>query len=225
VVTGISMDYLTPFRARTQSFKEFMHEWVLDQFVASLTEHGLQKPWYWSTFLESLDYYHHMVYASAYTYRATVWFNMVVPSPAERAWLRQKYPRSWPELEPVWERISDRWREADVGNDFAVHGTAIVGFCNLCQIVLCGGTPARNSAVVVDRNGERHIFCSEPCRWIYEQTPERYVGHKDVVKRVLAGEAPGNLVAMLQGYFGLTYDDWGKDAHRGEYPWLQRTKR
>jgi toluene monooxygenase system protein A len=225
VVTGISMDYLTPYRARGQSFKEFMHEWVLDQFVASLHEHGLDKPWYWDTFVESIDYYHHMVYASAYTYRATVWFNMVLPSPVERAWLRQKYPRSWPELEPVWERISERWREADVGNDFAVHGTAIVGFCSLCQIVLCGGTPARNSAVVVERGGERHIFCSQPCRWIYEQTPERYAGHKDVVKRVLAGEAPGNLVALLQAYFGLTYDDWGKDAYRGEYPWLQRTKR
>ena len=86
------MDYLTPLAARTQSFKEFMQEWVIDQFVPALEEHGLRKPWYWDTFLESLDYYHHMVYASAYTYRASVWFNFVVPGPEERAWLRSKYP-------------------------------------------------------------------------------------------------------------------------------------
>ena len=60
--------------------------------LPSLEEHGLRKPWYWDTFLKSLDYYHHMVYASAYTYRASVWFNFVVPGPEERAWLRQKYP-------------------------------------------------------------------------------------------------------------------------------------
>ena len=28
-------------------------------------------------------------------------------------------------------------------------GSAIVGFCSLCQLVLCGGTPRRNSAVAL----------------------------------------------------------------------------
>jgi hypothetical protein len=42
------------------------------------------------------------------------------------------------------------------------------------------------------------------------------------VQRVLAGEAPANLVALLRQYFGLTYETWGKDAHGGVYPWIQR---
>jgi len=225
VVTGFTMDYLTPLAARTQSFKEFMEEWVIDQFVPALEEHGLRKPWYWDTFLESLGYYHHMVYASAYTYRSSVWFNFVVPGPKERAWLRQKYPRSWSAIDPVWDRITERWREADPGNDFAVHGTAIVTFCNLCQLVLSNGTPEHNSATVIEREGQRYIFCSEPCRWIFEQQPERYARHKDVVKRVLAGEAPANLVALLQSYFGLDFHCWGKDAHGGEYDFIDRGAR
>ena len=53
------------------SFKEFMQEWILDQYVKTLAEFGMKKPWYWDTFIDSLDIYHHMVYASAYTYRAT----------------------------------------------------------------------------------------------------------------------------------------------------------
>ncbi len=73
VVTGFSMDYLTPVEHRSRSYKEFMEEWVLDQYVRSIEGLGLKKPWYWDTFLASLDVYHHMVYASAYTYRATVW--------------------------------------------------------------------------------------------------------------------------------------------------------
>jgi toluene monooxygenase system protein A len=225
VLTGFSMDYLTPLAARTQSFKEFMEEWVVEQFVQSLEAHGLKKPWYWDTFLASLDHYHHMVYASAYTYRATVWFNFVLPGPEERAWLRQKYPRSWPQLDPIWEQITQRWREADPDNEFAVHGTAIVSFCDLCQLVLCGGTPAHNAATVLDRDGRKYIFCSEPCRWIFEREPERYAGHREVVKRVLAGEAPANLVALLQQYFGLCFDDWGKDVHGGRYPFIVRSAR
>lgn len=223
IVTGFSMDYLTPLEARTQSFKEFMSEWVIDQYVTMIEEYGLSKPWYWDIFIEALDHYHHMVYASAYTYRASVWFDFVMPGPRERAWLSQKYPRSWDKFDPVWERITQRWREADPGNDFAVHGTAIVTFCNLCQIVLSGGTPDKNAATTLEMGGQRYIFCSEPCRWIFESEFERYAGHKDIVKRVLAGEAPANLVGLLRKYFGLDYETWGKDAYRGVYPWLDRT--
>ncbi len=224
VVTGFSMDYLTPLESRTRSFKEFMHEWVLDQFLVSLETHGLARPWYWDTFLESLDYYHHMLYASAYTYRATVWFDLVMPGPQERAWLFAKYPAAWAQLDPVWERITDRWSEADPGNDFAVHGTSIVGFCDLCQLVLSAGTPRRNTACTIDRNGRRYVFCSEPCKWIFEREPERYATHRNLVQRVLAGEAPGNLVEMVQRYFGLEYATWGKDAFGGDYPWLERPR-
>jgi toluene monooxygenase system protein A len=223
VVTGFSMDYLTPVDSRTQSFKEFMEEWVLDQFLRSLDAYGLERPWYWDIFLAGLDNYHHMVYASAYTYRATVWFDMVLPGPRERTWLRQKYPRTWDAYDPIWVRLAERWRASDPGNDFAVHGTAIVGFCNLCQLVLSNGTPRCNTAVVVEREGRRYIFCSEPCRWIFEREPERYADHKDVVKRVLDGDAPPNVIALVRRYFGLEYDDWGKDAYRGVYPWLKRS--
>ena len=225
VVTGFSMDHLTPLDQRERSFKEFMNEWVVDQYLASLAEFGLERPWYWATFLEALDHYHHMVYASAYTYRASVWFDFVLPGPAERAWLADKYPASWPALDRVWSNVSERWQEADPGNDFAVHGTAIVPFCDLCQLVLCSGTQQHNAASTIDHAGRRYVFCSAPCRWIFEQEPERYAAHKDVVQRVLAGEAPANLVALLRRYFGLDYADWGKDAFGGNYPWLVRTQR
>jgi toluene monooxygenase system protein A len=225
VVTGLAMDYLTPLSGRGASFKEFMEEWIVDQFLHTLREYGLERPWYWDTFLAALDHYHHMVYASAYTYRASVWFDVVMPGPDERAWLSAKYPNSWASYEPVWDQIASRWSGADAGNEFAVHGTAIVGFCELCQLVLCNGTPDRNSAVIGNYEGRRRIFCSEPCRWIFETEPERYASHKGVVQRVLEGNAPANLLALLRQTFGLTYDSWGKDAYGGNYPWLPRVSR
>lgn len=224
VVTGFSMDYFTPVARRTLSFKEFMQEWILGQFQQTLDEFGLKRPWYWEHFEEALEIYHHMVYASAYTYRASVWFDFVLPGPEERAWLRAKYPRHWDDMDPIWERITARWREADPGNEFAVHGTAIVTFCDLCQLVLCGGTPRRNTATTLDHGGRRYIFCSAPCRWIFEQEPARYARHLDVVKRVLAGEAPANLLALLRRYMGLTFETWGRDACHGVYPFIDRER-
>jgi toluene monooxygenase system protein A len=215
------MDYLTPLPHRKASFKEFMQEWVIDQFARSLTEIGLEKPWYWNEFLASIDYYHHMVYASAYSYRATVWFDLALPGPGERAWLKDKYADSWDALDPIWARIAERWQTGGPELEWYVHGTTPVGFCNLCQLVLCGGTPAKNTARVVDLEGQRHIFCSEPCAWIFEQNRARYAGHRDVVKRILAGDAPANLLELLRTYFGVTPETWGKDVARGRYPWME----
>jgi toluene monooxygenase system protein A len=68
-----------------------------------------------------------------------------------------------------------------------------------------------------------YIFCSEPCRWVFQREPERYAAHRDVVKRILAGDAPANLLELLR-HFGLSKESWGKDMQRGDYPWMQQRK-
>ena len=220
VVTGFAMDYLTPLAARRASFKEFVEEWVVEQFQSNLAELGLALPKYWQAFLDALPIYHHMLYASAYTYRATTWFDFVLPGPAELAWLSEKYPQSFSELEPVWQNISQRWCTAGPGVEWYTHGTTPVAFCSLCQLVLCGGTPSHNSAVFLEREGRRYVLCSEPCRELFEAEPERYAAHQGVVERILAGRAPANLLELLR-YFGLSESSWGRDVRGGDYDFLR----
>ena len=95
-------------------------------------------------------------------------------------------------MDAVWEQIEERWRKVGPGseNEMAVHGTTMVTFCDLCQLVLCNGTPRKNAANTLVSNGRKYIFCSEPCRWIFLQEPERYANHKEVVKRILTGKRP-----------------------------------
>jgi toluene monooxygenase system protein A len=95
-------------------------------------------------------------------------------------------------------------------------------FCDLCQLPLSTGTPRKNSANVLVHDRRKYIFCSEPCRWIFSREPERYANHKDMVKRVLSGEAPAQFPELLTDYFRLTPDTWGKDVHNGNYDWLVR---
>lgn len=220
VVTGFAMDYLTPLAHRKQSFKEFVHEWILEHFQGRLDAHGLARPWYWETFVTSLDHYHHMVYAAAYTYRASVWFDMPLPSPDERAWLAEKYPASWPAFGAIWTRVAERCRDGGPEMEWFTHGVTPVAFCDLCQLVLCGGTPEHNTARTLRHQGRTYAFCSAPCQWIFERQPERYAAHESVVGRILSGKAPGNLLELLRTYFGLSQQTWGKDVARGRYPWL-----
>jgi nitrite reductase/ring-hydroxylating ferredoxin subunit len=53
------------------------------------------------------------------------------------------------------------------------------------------------------------VFCSEPCKWLFQREPERYAGHHGVVKRILAGEAPASILQLARTYFGLirAYED------------------
>lgn len=215
------MDYLTVSENRSASFKEFMEEWIVDQFVRTLAEFGLKKPWYWDIFLDELETYHHMLYATAYTYRGTLWFDVVMPGPAKRKWLREKYPKHWPDIDPVWDRIARKWRDTveTKAGEMSMHATALLAFCDLCQFPLAAGTPCKNTATTLEHNGQSYIFCSQPCRWIFLREPERYVGHKGLVKRVISGEAPENLKELLTDYFQLTPDTWGKDAYAGRYEW------
>jgi toluene monooxygenase system protein A len=220
VITGFAMDYLTPLQHRVASFKEFVQEWVVEQFQSSLARLGLQLPWYWDQFLASLDYFHHMLYASAYSYRATVWFDFALPGPAERAWLAEKYPASWLDLDPLWAQITARWRTAGAGVEWYTHGATPVAFCDLCQLVLCGGTPRHNSARQLTHEGRKRTFCSEPCEWIFRKEIERYAPHSDIVARIMSGQAPANVLALVTKYFGLSKDDWGTDVRSGHYPWV-----
>ncbi len=224
VVTGVAMDYLTPLAARRGSFQEFVEEWVVDQFQSSLDELGLQRPKYWQAFLDALPIYHHMLYASAYSYRATTWFDCVLPSPDERAWLAEKYPATWPLVAPVWENLTRRWRESGPGLEWFTHGNTPVAFCNLCQLVLCAGTPQQNEASFVERAGRRHVFCSQPCRELFEAEPDRYASHLGVVERILAGQAPANLLELLK-HFGLSEPVWGHDVRSGDYDFLREERR
>jgi len=122
--------------------------------------------------------------------------------------------------------VIERWRTTGPGaaNELAVHATAMPAFCDLCQLPLSAGTPRKNTANVLVREGRKYIFCSQPCRWIFLREPERYANHKDLVKRVLAGEAPAQLPNLLTEYFRLTPETWGKDVYNGAYDWLAAQK-
>jgi toluene monooxygenase system protein A len=100
-------------------------------------------------------------------------------------------------------------------------GTALPTFCDLCQLPLSAGSPRNNTANVLTHEGRDYIFCSDPCRRIFPREPQRYANHKDLVKRVLSGEAPGDFSALLTDYFSLTRDTWGRDVYAGAYDWLK----
>ena len=85
-LTGTSMDYYTPLAKRKLSFKEFMLEWVVHHHERTMKDYGLDKPWYWDTFMQCLDHGHHAMHIGTWFWRPTLfWKPNAGVSKAERA--------------------------------------------------------------------------------------------------------------------------------------------
>jgi len=108
ILTGVSMDYLTAADQRSGSFKEFWKSGSSTSSFRTLDSFWPEKPWYWDIFLDELEIFHHMIYASAYT-SAPRSGSICNAQPNDRSWLRQKYPKYWDDMDAVWERIGGRW--------------------------------------------------------------------------------------------------------------------
>jgi toluene monooxygenase system protein A len=219
VLTGPAMDYYTPLDHRKQAYKEFMEEWIIGQFIRTLQDHGLKKPWYWDEFIEGLDIWHHSLHLGVWFWRQTVWWKpQAGVSKAERKWLNAKYPK-WEDIYgPLWDQII---ANVNRGNMQATRPETIPWLCNTCHLPLCTYTSSPDGKYRVrdfplTRNNYTYHFCSKVCRQIWSE--DRDLLHvKTIGERLLAGEIqPADLNGVLQ-YMGLTPDVMGDDAY--DYRW------
>jgi toluene monooxygenase system protein A len=220
VLTGHAMDYYTPLDHRKQSYKEFMGEWIVSQFIRTLQDYGLKKPWYWEEFIEGLDIWHHSLHLGVWFWRPTVWWKpQAGVSKAERKWLSAKYPK-WEEIYgPIWDQII---ANVNNGNMQATLPETVPWLCNMCHLPQCTHTLHDGRYRVQDfaltHDSYTYHFCSRVCRQIWWE--DRDMLHvKTLTERLLAGHIQPPDFAGLLKYMALTPDVMGEDAYN--YKWAE----
>jgi hypothetical protein len=134
------MDYWIPLDKRDRSFKEYMTDFVGDQFERQLLDLGLERPWYWDIFLEDVETHRHCQAAATWAWRNTLWWNPTGNvRPRKRAWLESKYPGWNDTFGRYWDVIIENIRAGHPGKSQAI---AMPAICNMCQIPISnkGGT-------------------------------------------------------------------------------------
>jgi toluene monooxygenase system protein A len=213
------MDYYTPLEHRKQSYKEFMHEWIVTQFLRTIEDYGLKKPWYWDEFIEGLESWQHSLHLGVWFWRPTVWWKpQAGVSRAERAWLNGKYPH-WEEMYGhLWDQIISNVNKGDMQ---ATLPETVPWLCNTCHLPVCSHTKGHDGKWRVHdfpltHNGYTYHFCSKPCRQIWWE--DRDTMHLMTVgERLLAGQINPPDVPGLLAWMGLTPDVMGDDAYN--YKW------
>jgi toluene monooxygenase system protein A len=219
-LVGIPMDYWFPLEKRDQSFKKYMHEFVVVQFEQQLRDMGLERPWYWAEFLDEIETHHHSQQAGIWSWRKTVWWN---PSggvaPEQRAWLEREYPGWNATYGRYWDVIVDNLR---AGREHLTHAVGMPAICNLCQIPIShrGGEVWQARPYPLEHGGRRYVFCSKVCRWVFETEPDRYKHFHSVADRMYTGEIEAPTPENILRFMGIgVVSAGGKDAH--EYLWAK----
>lgn len=217
LLTGSAMDYYTPLEHRKHSFKEFMNEFIIKQFMDQFRDFGLERPWYWDEhFLSELEWYHHATHLGVWFWRPTVWWNPAAGAgPAEREWLEEKYPGWNDTFGKYWDVIGQNVRD---GHPERTGPETFPMVCNMCQIPLCnpagfmaGKLPTPEPLTYI-HNGRPYQFCSEPCQWIFQQNPARFQGHLSLLDRFLGGVIQPPTIEGALAYMGLSPEEMGQDA-------------
>jgi toluene monooxygenase system protein A len=214
-VTGPAMDYYTPVEHRRQSYKDFMEEWIVGQFMRSLADYGLERPWYWDEFLAGLDVWQHSLHLGTWFWRPTLWWRPPAGvSRAERAWLSARYPR-WEELYgPLWDVIIGN---VNADRMEATFPETLPWLCNSCHLPISTFSESpydgrwQVRSFPLDHDGRIYHFCSKPCRQIWWEDKDLY-GVKTVTERLVTGEIqPPDFPGVL-AWMGLTPDVMGDDG-------------
>src|SRR5437588_335943 len=221
ILTGPGMDYYTPLEHRKQSYKEFMEEWIVAEFLRLIEDYGLKKPWYWEEFLAGLETWHHSLHLGVWFWRPTVWWKpQGGVSKAERAWLQEKYPHWEEQWGPIWDTLIQNINAGNMGGTLP---ETLPWLCNLCHLPIGTAASPNNPKYPVrsyplTHNGYTYHFCSRPCRQIWWEDKDM-LHQKTIIEHLLAREIQPPDVAGILAWMGLTPEIMGDDAYN--YKWAE----
>ena len=128
------MDYAHAAGHRSQSFKEFMSEWIVGQFERTLIDLGLDLPWYWNQMIDEFDYQHHAYQMGIWFWRPTLWWNPAagVTPDAATGWRRST------RLERHLRQVLGRDHRQPGGRPAELTAPETLPIvCNMSQIPIC----------------------------------------------------------------------------------------
>jgi len=98
------------------SFKEFLEEWIIDQYLRTLDEFALRNPGIWDIFQDELiSKPSHDLCHRLYLSRDSL-VDFAVPGvPPSVSGYARNIPKYWDDMEAVWEQGAERWRTVGPG--------------------------------------------------------------------------------------------------------------
>jgi phenol hydroxylase P3 protein len=214
-LVAMMMDYMLP--KRVMSWKEAWEIYAEENGSAlfnDLARYGIKVPMGWKQACDDKEHLSHQAWAVFYNYAAAAPFHTFTPSAEEMDWLASKYPNTF---DKYYRPRYEYWAEqAKAGKRF--YNATLPMLCQTCQIPMFftePGDPTKIAYRESDYKGDKYHFCSDGCKKIFDDEPEKYVQAWLPVHQIYQGNcfkpgtdptAPGfDPLAAVLDYYDLRF--------------------
>jgi len=211
-LVSMMMDYMLP--KRVMSWREAWEIYFEEAGTAlfeDLSRYGIEMPKYYEVANWEKDHLSHQVWSTFYNYAGATAFHTWMPNDNEMEWLKDKYPDSFEKhYQPRFEHFINEHKK---GNRF--FNNTLPMLCQTCQIPFIftePGDPTTTCFRESHYKGNRYNFCSDGCKDIFEQEPEKYIQAWLPVYQIYQGNCGGKEIEDVLRWYNFNL---GED--NGEY--------
>jgi phenol/toluene 2-monooxygenase (NADH) P3/A3 len=174
-LVAMMMDYMLP--KKVMSWKEAWEIYFEENATAlfkDLARYGIVMPECAKQAMIDKEHISHQLFATFYQYSGVCNFHTWDPTPEELDWLSAKYPDTFDKYyRPRFEFWAE---EAKAGRRY--YNMSLPQLCNTCTIPMLTTEPDDPTQVCYresDFEGDKYHFCSDYCKNIFDDEPEKYV--------------------------------------------------
>jgi phenol hydroxylase P3 protein len=197
------MDYMLP--KKVMSWKEAWEIYFTEAGGAlfqDLERYGLRVPKYADVATAEAEHISHQNWSIFYQYTHAAGFHTWLPSDEEMDWLSEKYPNTF---DQYYRPRYEMWREMEK-NGKRFYNNALPQLCTTCQIPM-GYTEPGDPTTIAFRSseykGDRYHFCSDGCKDIFDNEPEKFSQSWLPVHQIFQGNCGGATVPDVLAWYNL----------------------
>jgi phenol/toluene 2-monooxygenase (NADH) P3/A3 len=213
-LVSMMLDYMLP--KKVMSWKEAWQIYFVQNggsLFNDLSRYGLRLPKHWEQTVAEAEHLSHQVWNNFYNFTGATAMHVWLPSEEDMEWLSAKYPDTF---DKYYRPRIEHYRELDAQGK-RYYNDNLPMLCQVCQVALIStemDDPTKISHRELDHGGEKYHFCSDGCRDIFQEQPDKYVSAWLPAHQIMQGNCfePGvdpqaegfDAMAEVMKYFHVT---------------------
>lgn len=205
-LVSMMMDYMLP--KRIMSWKEAWEMYFEQNGGAlfdDLSRYGIRMPKYWEVSVKEKERLSHEAWSIFYNYGHAAAFHSWMPEESEMTWLAEKYPDTF---DQYYRPRYEHWK-AHQDEHGRWYNNTLPQLCQLCQIPMAFTEPDDPTEICLrhsEYKGEQYHFCSDGCKDIFDDEPEKYVQSWLPVHQIYQGNCGGASIPEVLEWYHLVHE-------------------
>ncbi|MGO9392796.1 aromatic/alkene/methane monooxygenase hydroxylase/oxygenase subunit alpha [Rhodoblastus sp.] len=202
-IVAMMMDYMLP--KKVMSWREAWEIYFVEAGGAlfqDLARYGLRMPKYADVATAEAEHVSHQNWGLLYQLCHVAGLHAWMPNKEHMDWLSEKYPNTFDRYyRPKFELWAQMEKE---GKRF--YNMSLPMLCSTCQLPMLytePGDPTTTCFRETQFKDTRYHFCSDGCKDIFENEPEKYVQSWLPVNQVLQGNCGGPTVSEVLNWYQI----------------------